>query len=115
MTTVDSSRDAHVEICEKRLASKRIGGDPTLVRASRCLRKMRGESQAHLLEGFDGGFYVTKFANNPQGRRTLVNDMVASLFFAALKIKTAETVLVLIEPEFLRNNPEMHLATKRGK
>jgi hypothetical protein len=42
------------------------------------IRKMRGGSQAHLLRGSDGAFYVTKFQNNPQHIRVLANEMFAT-------------------------------------
>jgi len=76
---------------------------------------MRGGAQAHLIEGCDGHWYVTKFANNPQGRRILVNELVSSLLFGALGISTPETALVSIDREFLRDNPEVSIATKKGK
>ena len=56
------------------------------VDARRFLRKMRGGAQAHLLEGADGHFYVVKFLNNPQHRRILVNEWIASVFLDYLGI-----------------------------
>jgi hypothetical protein len=37
---------------------------------------MRGSSQAHLVETEDGCFFVAKFAGNPQGNRTLINEWI---------------------------------------
>ena len=48
--------------------------------AVRHIRKMRGGAQSHLLEADDGHCYVVKFRNNPQHRRILVNELVASVF-----------------------------------
>src|SRR6266566_3757200 len=50
------------------------------VAAHRLTRKMRGGAQAHLLEASDGHSYVVKFHNNPQHRRILVNEWIASTF-----------------------------------
>jgi len=49
-----------------------------LLTARRHIRKMRGGAQSHLLEADDGQFYIVKFQNNPQHRRILVNELVAS-------------------------------------
>jgi hypothetical protein len=73
--------------------------------ARRHIRKMRGGAQAHLLEASDGQFYVVKFQNNPQHRRILVNELVASVFLKYLEISTAETAVIEVSEEFLRENP----------
>jgi hypothetical protein len=52
------------------------------------IRRMRGESQAQLVEGDDGRFYVAKFLGNPQGNRTLVNEVLASQLLDALDVET---------------------------
>jgi len=73
--------------------------------ARRHIRKMRGGAQSHLLEADDGQFYIVKFQNNPQHRRILVNELVASVLLKYLEISTAETALVQVTEEFLRENP----------
>lgn len=80
------------------------------VNAVRFLRKMRGGAQAHLLEAEDGNFYVVKFLENPQHRRILVNEMIASVFLEYLQIVTPETAIVRLSDEFLGENPEVHIA-----
>jgi hypothetical protein len=70
--------------------------------ARRHIRKMRGGAQSHLLEADDGRFYIVKFQNNPQHRRILVNELVASTFLRYLEISTAETALIHVTSEFLR-------------
>src|SRR5215472_3855150 len=79
------------------------------VNARRLIRKMRGGAQAHLLECDDGQFYVTKFLNNPQHRRILVNEWVASVFLQHLDISAPATAFVNISPGFLVENPEVYL------
>jgi hypothetical protein len=49
---------------------------------------MRGGSQAQLVEGSDGKFYVAKFLGNPQGNRTLVNELVAHQLLRVMGIST---------------------------
>ena len=63
---------------------------------------MRGGSQARLVEGEDGRFYVAKFTGNPQGNRTLVNEWIAESIMSRLGICTPP-LCVLGLPEMLRN------------
>jgi hypothetical protein len=59
-----------------------------MVTIRRFIRHMRGKSQAQLVEGDDGRFYVAKFLGNPQGNRTLVNEVLASQLLDALDVET---------------------------
>jgi len=79
------------------------------VNARRLIRKMRGGAQAHLLECDDGRFYITKFVNNPQHRRILVNEWVSSIFLKFLQISAPEVRLVNVSKAFLSENPEVYL------
>lgn len=81
------------------------------VNARRFIRKMRGGAQAHLLEADDGEFYVVKFQNNPQHRRIIVNELIASEILAHLQIDSPHSQIVRLSPEFLAANPEVHLQT----
>lgn len=71
------------------------------------VRKMRGGAQAHLLEAADGRWYVVKFRNNPQHRRILINELLASYFFHYLQIATPEVQIISVTAEFLEQNPEV--------
>jgi hypothetical protein len=86
------------------------------VDARRLIRKMRGGAQAHLIEASDGHFYVVKFLNNPQHRRILVNEWIASMFLNYLGISAPEGVIVRVSEDFLKQNPDAHfqLGTRRG-
>lgn len=79
------------------------------VKARRLIRKMRGGAQAHLVEAEDGHFYVVKFRNNPQHRRILINERIASFFLDFLQIAAPPTAIISIDAEFLAENPEMYL------
>ena len=80
-----------------------------IVRATRLLRKMRGGAQAHLLQADDGHFYVVKFTNNPQHRRILVNEWLASRFLAFLQINAPPPAIVELSPKFLAQARGLHL------
>jgi hypothetical protein len=79
------------------------------VEAIRLIRKMRGGAQAHLLECGDGHFYVVKFRNNPQHRRILINEWIASVFLNYLQISAPAAAIVNLSAEFLESNPEVHI------
>jgi len=70
---------------------------------------MRGGAQAHLLECADGHFYVVKFLNNPQHRRILINEWIASVFLNYLQISAPAAAIVNLSAEFLESNPEVHI------
>lgn len=79
------------------------------VEAGRFVRKMSGGSQAHLIESTDGRFYIVKFSNNPQHPRILINEWITSMILRHLGISTPDAVVVNISPDFIYNNPEVHL------
>lgn len=79
------------------------------VNARRLIRKMRGGAQAHLIEADDGQFYVVKFLNNPQHRRVLVNEWIASTLLRHLEIAQPRTAVVQLSEQFVRENPEVHI------
>src|SRR6202042_1318324 len=79
------------------------------VEATRLIRKMRGGAQAHLLECDDGHFYVVKFRNNPQHRRILVNEWIASVFLNYLQISTPPAAVINLSAGFLQANPEIYI------
>jgi hypothetical protein len=80
-----------------------------LVQATRLIRKMRGGAQAHLLECDDGHFYVVKFRNNPQHRRILINEWIASVFLNYLQISTPPAAIVSLSAAFLEDNPNVYI------
>jgi hypothetical protein len=79
------------------------------VDARRLIRKMRGGAQAHLIEAADGHFYVVKFLSNPQHRRILVNEWIASAFMSYLGLSTPETTMINVAEAFLDENPDVHI------
>jgi hypothetical protein len=76
---------------------------------------MRGGAQAHLLEADDGHFYVVKFRNNPQHRRVLINEWIASTFLQYLQVAAPETAIVHLTPEFLAANSDVSIALGNQK
>ena len=83
--------------------------EPMPVNARRLIRKMRGGAQAHLLECDDGCFYITKFVNNPQHRRILVNEWISSVFLKFLEISAPDVAVVNLSQAFLEENTDVYL------
>jgi len=79
------------------------------VEALRLIRKMRGGAQAHLIAAADGHHYVVKFLNNPQHRRILVNEWIASTFLSYLGLSVPEPALIEISTSFIQDNPGAHI------
>ena len=75
--------------------------------AVRYIRKMRGGAQSHLIAADDGHCYVVKFRNNPQHRRILVNEHIASVLLEYLQIAAPRTAIIRLEPSFLREHPDV--------
>jgi hypothetical protein len=88
------------------------------VNATRFLRKMRGGAQAHLLATDcrrKSPFFVTKFRDNPQHNRILVNEWIAARLLKQLKVATPDTEIVHIDSEFLDQNREVHFQFGTGQ
>jgi hypothetical protein len=79
------------------------------------IRKMRGGAQAHLMEASDGRFYVVKFRNNPQHRRILVNEWIASVFLEYLGLAAPQAAMVRVSESFLDQNPEVYFQAGSGR
>ncbi len=74
---------------------------------------MRGGAQCHLVEAAGDRFYVLKARNNPQHRRILVNEWLASEFLRYLRVPAPEAAILDITPELLAAEPG--LAIQLGK
>jgi hypothetical protein len=88
------------------------------VNATRFLRKMRGGAQAHLLATDSperASSYVTKFFDNPQHRRILVNEWLCAHLLAWLQVATPKVTIVSVSEDFLRDNPEVHYQLGSGR
>lgn len=81
----------------------------TGLHAVQHIRKMRGGSQAHLLRASDGGFYVTKFQNNPQHIRVLANEMLATRLGQWLGLPMPRVEVIEVSDWLIANSSEMRV------
>jgi hypothetical protein len=76
---------------------------------------MRGGAQGQLMLGADGQIYVVKFQNNPQHRRVLANELLASRLAAAAGLATPEAELVEVSSWLVENTPELEIDLGRTR
>jgi hypothetical protein len=97
------------------LVCSRDGNSPhfevKVVRALEQIRRMRGGSQAHLMRCSDGNYYVVKFQNNPQHRRSLVNEMLGTKLAALLGLPTTAIAIIEVSKELIRLTPGLRIET----
>jgi len=73
------------------------------------VRRMRGGAQSYLLTCDDCASYVTKFRDNPQHRRILVNEWLGSAILEHLEITSPAVRMVRITLEFLKTYPDVDI------
>lgn len=69
------------------------------------MRAMPGGAQAKLVLADDGHYYVVKFTNNPQHRRTLINEVIATSLLRALALPAAAFIPIAFDAAFLQRHP----------
>ena len=79
------------------------------VLAVQQIRRMRGGAQGHLMLGADGQLWVVKFQNNPQHRRVLANEMLATRLAASAGLTVPETAVVEVTPWLIENTPDLEV------
>lgn len=77
--------------------------------AEQHIRRMRGNSQAHLMRASDGAFYVIKFQNNPCSPRILANEMFATQVGLRLDLPLARVEPIEVADWLIQNTPELRI------
>jgi len=86
-----------------------------MLRALEQLRRMRGGAQSHLMRCSDGNYYVVKFQNNPQHRRILVNELLATKLAARLGLPTTPVAIIEVTEELIRLTPDLAMEMPRQR
>jgi hypothetical protein len=79
------------------------------IKACQHIRRMRGGAQSHLMRCEDGQYYVVKFLNNPQHRRVLANEWIASRLAAAIGLPVPETRVIEVSDWLVQHTPELRV------
>src|SRR5215469_2498835 len=76
---------------------------------------MRGGAQGQLMLGADGHPYVVKFQNNPQHRRVLANEFLATRLAKAAGLAVPEVELIEVSPWLVENTQELEIDLGRTR
>jgi hypothetical protein len=76
---------------------------------------MRGGAQSQLMLGSDGNLWVVKFQNNPQHRRVLANELIATRLAEAVGLTVPATDVVEVTEWLVANTREMVVEMPRGQ
>ncbi len=79
------------------------------------VKRMRGGAQSHLMRCSNGGFYVVKFQNNPQGRRILANELLATRLAKRIGLPSPEPEVVEVSEELIAHTDELVIQLGRGR
>ena len=79
------------------------------------VRRMRGGAQSHLMRCDDGGYYVVKFQNNPQGVRVLANELLGTRLAARIGIPVPAAEVVTVGEELIRLTEDLVMQLGRGR
>ena len=76
---------------------------------------MRGGAQAHLMRCDDGGYYVVKFQNNPQGARILANELLGTRLAARMGLPVPAVAIVEVREELIAETEDLVIQLGRGR
>ena len=68
-----------------------------MLKAVQHIRRVRGGSQAQVMQADDGNFYVVKFQGNPQDTRVLANEYLACRLARMLGLNVPEPVIIEVD------------------
>ncbi len=85
------------------------------VEAVEELRRMRGGAQSHLMRCSDGGYYIVKFQNNPQGKRILCNEFLAAQIARLMDLPVPHFALVFVGADLIRHSEDLVMQLQHGR
>src|SRR2546421_12498063 len=83
-----------------------LGSSP--VKIMEPLRRMRGGCQSHFMRGEDDAYYIVKSPQNPQGSRTLVNELLYSLVALDLQLQVAKPAIVWVGQKLIDYSADLY-------
>src|SRR3954471_19730450 len=82
--------------------------------ATQHIRRMRGGAQSHLMRCEDGHYYVVKFQNNPQHRRVLVNEFLATTLAEGIGLPVPATRVVEVSGWLVESTQDLRMELAGG-
>jgi hypothetical protein len=83
--------------------------------AVQTIRRMRGGAQSQLMLGADSQLWVVKFQNNPQHRRVLANELIATRIAEAIGLTVPKSDVVEVSEWLIRHSPGMVVDLGKGR
>jgi hypothetical protein len=77
------------------------GPEIAKIKAIKHIRRMHGGSEAHMCECSDGYNYIVKFQNNPEGNRTLANDLLGTLLARYMGLPVPDPAVVTVTADLI--------------
>lgn len=71
------------------------------IKAIQHIRRMNGGSKAHMCTCSDGYNYIVKFQDNPQGNRTLANDLLGTLLARYMGLPVPDPAIVNVTADLI--------------
>lgn len=85
-----------------------------MLQALEHIRRMRGGAQSQLMRCDDGRYYVVKFKNNPQGLRTLINELIGTRLAAKIGLPTPSAAIVNVSEALVAYSEDLSIALRRS-
>lgn len=85
------------------------------LQATQHVRRMRGGTQPHLMGCSDGNYYVVKFPNNPQGARTLANELFCANLAQLLNLPAPTAAVVNVSDDLIQRTTDLSIETSGGR
>jgi hypothetical protein len=79
------------------------------------VRRMRGGAQSQLMRCEDGGYYVVKYQNNPQGARILANELLGTRLAARMGLPTPAASVVEVRQSLIEQTEDLVIQLGRGR
>jgi hypothetical protein len=76
---------------------------------------MRGGAQSQLMRCEDGGYYVVKFQNNPQGPRILANELLGTRLAARMGLPTPSAAVIDVRESLIEQTEDLVIQLGRGR
>src|SRR5437588_12359031 len=80
-----------------------------IILATQHVRRMRGGAQSHLMRCDDGDFYVVKFQNNPQHRRVLANELLATRLAERVGLPVPQTRVIEVSDWLIEHTTDLRV------
>lgn len=86
-----------------------------MVLAVEQIERMRGGAQAHLMRCSNGGYYVVKFQNHPQGRKVLANELLGTRRTRRMVLPSPEPEVIEVREALIAHTEDLVIQLGRGR